>query len=695
MALRAFLALIDGARQDGRLVETRRVETAAGRRVFDVCAWGEDLFLLQRGVRGRRERQRSLSLIPRRALGIGRSGWLCAVGSGHFGAILTPLFAGAFGEGLCRVPQGRRSETVRRKVVLANVSARSVDLLQRETDFALVAAADRWLAGRGFALNEVLFCERSREALAYLEPLGQLWRLRPRVYTVEEMRRQVAHAWVRVEAPVRYLVSLRGVHWLTYPEFARVAGAAAAAPAQALACLREWAGLAPGEHQSAMRRAKGGAGWHALEFFGIPRPEAQRLLVPALERILEGMTLGRMNAQDMADTLAGLTLLFRRLLRDQAFTDPRADRTVLALYACLNDDAAGDCAPMDFDARRVALPGVTFRNGLPIPHPGADIRTLAVVSHIVHRLSYNETPRYLNIYDVRSSKSLATGAAQTREVVVMTDREPVPVSFIQKRLNSTRPGYADYLLTRANVFRALGADYPAFQLLTPTPGDTTPASRFPYFLRTRSPGDPLEAIPQALFRSNPANPASPEEPAVVLALATLYGSAAAQNMAAKKYLAGTPPTSRFGIGKEIFQFVYDPFLHRQMPAHVQVCSIRGTLGWPNLAQDAANLRDAHRFYLRAYALALGDYWCAHKEACTLNECAAAFFDGFARKTEAMHWAYLNHRHDFDTFAPALPKRYAFRPKLDFALWALTHAAEDMPALRERFMDAVRDVFIRA
>ena len=221
------------------------------------------------------------------------------------------------------------------------------------------------------------------------------------------------------------------------------------------------------------------------------------------------------------------------------------------------------------------------------------------------------------------------------------------------------------------------------------------ADRFPYFLRSRSPGDPLDAIDPALFRCNPQNPHSPEEPAVVLALATLYGSAAAQNLAAKKYLPGPPPTSRFGIGKEIFQFVYDPFLHRQMPTHVQVCSIRGTLGWPNPAQDEANLRDAHRFYLRAYALALGDYWGAHKEACTLNECASAFFDGFARKTEAMHWAYLRNRRDFDAFAPRLPRRYAFRLKRDFALWALSRAAETLPALREHFMDAVRDVFVKA
>lgn len=692
MAPCAFQRLIDQARKEGRRLAVLEAESAAKRRVFDLYAVGDDRFLIQRGRRAAKEERRRLLVLIRRAdLRAGRRGMLCALATGHFGAVLTPLFSGALGD-LCRLPRARRSETLLRRVALANVSTRTVELHQRDADFALLAEADRWLQAHGFGLDEVAFCERTPEALAYAEPLGQVWRIRPRVYTIAEMRRQVAHAWLRVDTAAHYLVSLRGVHWLTYAEFARIAALAAEDPAQVLACLREWAALAPGESQSALRRAKGNAGRNALEFFGIPRADAQRLLVPALERLLEGVTLGRMDARDMADTLAGLALLFRRHLRDPAFADPAADRAVLALYACLNDDAPGADVPLDFDARRVALPGVTFQAGVPTPHPGADARTLAVVRHVMRRLSHNETSQYLNVYDVRSTKSLASGAAQTREIVLKTDRTPVPVSFIQKRLGSLRPGYADYLLVRANVFRALGADYPVFQLLAPPEGA---ADRFPYFLRTRSPGDPLEAIAPALFRCNPQNPRSPEEPAVVLALAGLYGSAAAQNMAAKKYLPGDPPTPRFGIGKEIFQFVYDPFLHRQMPAHVQVCSIRGTLGWPSLAQDEANLRDAHRFHIRAYALALGDYWGAHKEACTLNECASAFFDGFERKTEAMHWAYLRDRRDFDTFDPRLPPRYAFRPKLDFALWALSRAAETLPALRERFMDAVRDVFVKA
>jgi hypothetical protein len=78
----------------------------------------------------------------------------------------------------------------------------------------------------------------------------------------------------------------------------------------------------------------------------------------------------------------------------------------------------------------------------------------------------------------------------------------------------------------------------------------------------------------------------------------------------------------------------------------------------------------------------------------LNECAAAFFNGFERKIEAMLWTYHSDQVNFDTFDPGLRKIYDFRAKLDFALWALQRAGKDLPALREHFMDHVRDVFIR-
>lgn len=694
MARSAYDRLVRRVRAMARRRGTALAESSAERRIFDIYEHDRDLFLFDRSGSDGRERRRSMVLIRRADLRLGRTGWLCAGGTGYFGTILTPLFSGALGQDLCRVPHDRRSETIARRVVLASVSEQGVTLLQRETDFSLLVEADRWLQAQRLGIEEIVFGERTPEALDYLECRGQLWRARPQVHTEAERREAVARARLRLDTCAHYFVSVRGVHWLTYPDFARVAALARTSPAETVACLREWAALPPGETASALRRPKSG-GRCAIEFFGIAHADAETLLIPALERLLEGVTLGRMDAMDMADTLAGIAILFRRRLEDACYADLDDARTIDLLHARISDDTPEDgLARTDFDARRVALPGVTFRAGLPIPHPGVDRQILAVVDFLTRRLSVNERAEYLNVYDLRSTKTMTTASALTREIVLKTNRTPTPISYIQKRLGSVRAGYADYLLTRANAFRALGADYPAFQLLTVIAHGRMRAQS-PFFLRTRAPGDPLPAIAPERFRCNPSNPESPEEPAVVLALAGLYGSAAAQNMVAKKYLAGPPPTCRFGIGKEIFEFAYDSAMHRLMPAHVQVCSIRGTMGWPNLARTEANLRDAHRFYLRSYAAALGRYWNDHKEACTLNECATAFFDGFERKIETMHWAYNRSRAHFDGFDPALRKVYGFRAKWAFALWAMERAAEGLPELRERFMDYVRDGFVKA
>ncbi len=694
MAQSAFERLVREVRQQGQLRGEVVAESPSGKHTFEVYDQGDDRFLLQKEMKqGRKERRQPVMLMRRPDLSIGRTGWLFCASTGNFGTVLRPLLSGHFGKILCRVPRNQRSEILRRRVVLGNLTESGLNLLQRDTDFALVGAADEWLQAHGFALDEVIFFERTQEILDHTRVRGQLWRVRPPRYTLTEKREGVVRAFQRMDARVHYFVSVRGVHWLAYREFQRVAAMALTDPEAMRDCLREWVSLAPGMRGPvAMRRIKYGTR-RVIEFFGVNPAEADQLLVPALERLLECITLGRMTAQDIADSMTALCRLFHSLLEDPDYADLRSDASIKALYNLVADDLSADSgARWDFDARQVALPGVTFKDGTYTPQPGVDRHTLAIVDHLVNRLSLHEHAEYINISEVRSTKSRALGAGQSREIVLKTDRIPVPVAYVEKRLRSVRVGYANYMLTRANVFRALGADYPTFQLLTVvTHGERHEET--PYFLRTRSPGDPMDAIPPERFRIDPANPHGAEATEVVLALAERYGEAAAQNLAVKKYLPNER-TCRFGKGKEIFEFVYDPFYHRPMPTRVQICSIRGTMGWPNLEQTDDNLREIYRFYLRAYAAALGTYWRAHAEACTLNECAAAFFDGFARKTEAMHWAYQQRRADFDTFDPGLRAIYNFRAKLDFALWALERTAADLPAVRERFMDAVRDVFVK-
>ncbi len=682
----------------GTLLESVDAASATEKYRFDVYALGDDLFIFPQ-MRCLLDRtlthaQRLIVLAQRRDLGAGRKGMLLAACVGHFGTVLAPLFSGAFGKRYMGLPRKKRSDVVAHRVAFGRLSAEGIEFLQRDTLFECLSVADEWLCDKmGFGLDEVVFGDRTPEAVATLEKKGQLWRIRPQVYALSEIEAWVARSWQGIETEVRYCVSLSGVYWLTYDAFMRIIPLARKNPAVGLACVREWVAMAPGYQRSAMRRERG-SGRSVIAFFGVSQEVAEKLFIPALERLLEGMTLGQITANDVADVLTGIGILFLHALQDPVFADSQAERTVLALYGRILDGGNSTGAQVDFDARRVALPGVTVAEGGElVEHPGIDAQTRNAVHHLVQRLSQGESLDYVNVYEIRSTKNLASKSGQSREIVFKTDRNPVPVSYVQKRLGSVNAGYSDYLLARANVFRALGADYPAFQLITK---DTHGKRRqeTPYFLRTRCPGDPLSALAPALFRAVPENPQSAELPDVVLGVATLYGSAAAQNLAVKKFVATPEATCRFGIDKEIFAFVYNASKHRLMPESVQVCSIRGTLGWRTIACDEENLRDAHRFYLKAYASAMGDFWHTHAEACTLNECASAFFDGFERKMESMYWVYQQNREDFDTFAPRLKPVYCFRERLDFALWALEREASELPALREKFMDYVRDAFIK-
>ncbi len=687
-----------------RLVRTqgtllRRVETRGtlGIRKFDVYAYNDDRFLLQTGSSEKDEFEsacrRPTILIRRKDLTPHHpKGWLFALGAGHFGTILTPLFSRELGEDLCKVPHNRRSEVITHKVVLANLTPKTIDLLQRDTDFSLLTEADAWLQSYHLGLEHIRYFERTPEVLSYTERLGQLWRVRPQVYTIDEMRETLSRAYQMLESDTHFYVSVRGIRWLTYSEFMRISALARTSPERIKAALHEWVAMPSGGTMSAMRSMKFG-GRHAMEFFGISREAAEQFLIPSLERMLEGILLKRMTADDVADSLEGLGLLFKKALQSPDFADANSEASIRHLYELISDDVQAISSKVDFDARKIALPGATFHNGIPIFHPGVDKQSRAVVEYLTQRLSHNEFAEYINICDVRSAKMLSSGSGQSREIVLKTNRMPVPTSYIQKRLGSVRSGYANYLLTRANVFRALGADYPFFQLISVTSHDQH-KEETPYFIRSRCPGDPLDAIPRALFRTEIDNPDSGEDVNVVLALAELYGWAAAQNLVVKKFIPGENPTCRFGKGKEIFEFVYDARYHRPMPARVRVCSIRGTMGWPNLTQNSTNLRDVHKFYLRAYAIAMGNFWRQHAETCTLNECASAFFNGFERKLEAMQWMYYTDRKNFDTFDPGLRQIYNFRARLDFALWGLERAGKDLPALREHFMDHVRDVFVR-
>jgi hypothetical protein len=229
--------------------------------------------------------------------------------------------------------------------------------------------------------------------------------------------------------------------------------------------------------------------------------------------------------------------------------------------------------------------------------------------------------------------------------------------------------YGSYMLARVQAFKSLGVNFGEYRLLMRL--DSHAGREMNYFIRNRCPGEPLDDIPVRLFQCAGilGSSASDEDPDVVLALGGLLGNAAAQNIALKKYLPETGGC-RFGDGKEVFEFGYDIESRREMPLRVMLCSIRGALGWPDLAYTDRNLNALYDFYFDVYARVLHRFWKKHQKTVGLKKLAHRFFDGFTFKPREMHWNYSVRREQFDAFDPRLPPNYAFSKKWRFALWSL-------------------------
>ena len=61
------------------------------------------------------------------------------------------------------------------------------------------------------------------------------------------------------------------------------------------------------------------------------------------------------------------------------------------------------------------------------------------------------------------------------------------------------------------------------------------------------------------------------------------------------------------IGKEIYRFGYDIKAGRLMPKSVSCCSVRGSLGWPDVSLTEGNLDAICRFYISFYAKTLAAF----------------------------------------------------------------------------------------
>ena len=138
------------------------------------------------------------------------------------------------------------------------------------------------------------------------------------------------------------------------------------------------------------------------------------------------------------------------------------------------------------------------------------------------------------------------------------------------------------------------------------------------------------------------------------------------------------------MGKEIYRFGYDIKAGRLLPQGVSFCSVRGSLGWPDVSHTDRNLDAIAAFYLASYAKALADFAAKHPVS-PLAELGERFFAGFEFRLRALEWAFTLQRDAFEDFDPALPPRYGFLPKWRFALWALERHVRRIASLRAQFL----------
>lgn len=703
--------------------DTLTIKIEKERHTFQRYELGNDTLIIEQGIlRGHTDLRRSMTYMPKRKVHGGRKGLIITITLGDFSTIIGLLLHAKIYK-LSYLPKKLHSSVVRESIVLIGIEDDGFRIFQRETDFPLLIQADTWLQQHGVPLNHILFPENTTESKRYCEVLGQMWRLIPPAYTDEEIKNVLDQALQYGECDCQYYTSHRGVLYLTYWAFMYV-GALADTDFKAFRqCLKEWVTLQNGAILSNMRSWKNKKNnKRMVELFGLSHEQADRFIIPSLERLMEYITLGKMTPKDASLTFQGIGLLFKQLLNNPYEAHKDQLETINALYRLIMDELDTENRNhLHFNQRRIALPGATFLEGEIKWHPGIDEQTKGCINYLLDRLNHDEKMSFINVYTVRSSKSLNSDGA-SREIVYKTNTMPLPISLIEKELVSRRQKYGSYMLARAKAFKTLGIAYPDFQLVAHTgaygrkgkeesetnenvnvsdvnekdANDNKKRKKAEYFLRTRCQGEPLTSIHESFFRSIPSTaPRSllqeeelPEDQGIVLALAKLYGQAAGMNLIVKKFIP-EGRTCKYGQGKEIFAFEYDTVHQRERPVSVQVCSVRGTMGWPDSSQTQRNLNKVYFFYFPVYAEKLCDYWLQHRRTCSLNSLATAFFDGIEEEVLARYWHYQQKRDDFDSHNPEIPVAYQFPEKWRFALWTLECHARDIDGLRKNFMDYVR------
>ena len=664
------------------------------RRRFTAYDLGEDTFVFETGVWTDLDAHASVLLARKCDLRHGTRGHVMTVTTGNHSVAALPLLQGQFWD-LSRIAMMKRGDVLSHAILCGNVVGGKLELSQRDVPCKLLVELDAWLTRTlKFALGDVVMLERTEEALEHYRREGMEWRVKPLAWTEREMSVALRASRKRISTDLTYYHGSRGVHFLSYSDFHKFAVLATTDFQQFREQLRELTSVFEGHTTSFLRQPKL-HGHHEIELFGLRRGVALERIVPELEKLMEKIVLGRISQEAAAARIAEIDTLYRSLLSRPELADETSNAFIDTLYMYLTGEiysVMGEGSTPAFDDRRTALPGATFVDGRPVFHPGVDSRSEVLLSNIRALMSKDEHVEYANVYELRTDAAgaedeLAIGQGRTREIVYKSDRRPVVASLVEKRLSQSGRGYGSYVIARVQAFTSLGVGLAEYRLLRRR---STHGRRnfFDYFIRTRCEGEPLADIPAGYFQmaGEFGGEEAGEDPQVVAALAFLMGDAAAQNLVMKKY-DPVAKTCHYGTGKEIYRFGYDIKAGRLMPKSVSCCSVRGSLGWPDVSLTEGNLDAICRFYISFYAKTLAAFAEKHP-VISLPVLGERFFAGFEFRLRAMEWQFTIQRDAFESFDPHLPPRYGFLAKWHFALWSLERHVRRVNVLRRAFLERI-------
>ena len=668
----------DSVRRKNRVV----VKAMGAQKTFCAYDMGQDTIVFERDAWKRMDEHASVLVAEKNDLAPGAFGHLITITDGNHGVAALPLLSGKLWD-LCDLPPEKRSDALMYSVLVANVVGGKLEISQRDVPCSKLVALDKWLvSGLGLSLADVVMAERNDETLQHFRQLGQEWRVKPLAWSEAGIRAAVEQSRKKISSAISYYHSVKGVHFLSWSEFHRFASLARTDFQAFRAGLAELVGVFEGNETSFMRQPKF-HGHHEVELFGLLRGSASEKIIPRLEELLGDIATEPDRAPGR---IAEIDTQFRALLTRPEFADDESPAFAESLYMNLTGEVytgSGEGATPAFDDRRTALPGATFVNGAPQYHPGADARTEVLLSNVRQVLSKDEFIEYANIYELRTKEtdrdqSVEPGEGRTREIVFKTNCRPRVSSFVEKRLSRSDDGYGAYVLARIESFKAMGVSLAEYRLLRHRSFGKRRLV-YDYYIRTRCEGEPLSGIPANLL----SDPLAQEK------IAFLMGDAAAQNLMMKKYDA-KKGSALFGIGKEIYRFVWNVEEERLLPGAVSTCSIRGSCGWPDLSCDEDNFRALAKFYMRAYANTFIKF--VRERNVPPTRCKVLckhFIAGFDSRTRAMAFRFARYREDLIHFSPPIPARYRFAEKGLFVVKSLVWQASHIEVFHDLFLRFVK------